>query len=305
MDSKDKILKILEKYNGDRGALISILEKIQDDYAYLPEDALRTVADRTGLSLVDVYGVATFYKSFRLKPRGKHLASVCLGTACHVRGAPKIIEEFERQLDIQSGETTPDKEFTLEAVKCLGACALGPIVVVDNHYFSKVTPLRVKEILKRAAEGLDAINTGTAQQDISTEVCCPRCRHTLMDPGHPIENLPSIKVYLSSKGKKGWLRISSLYESETHVFEYPVQDNTLGRFFCPYCHTPFASGSICTECAAPMVQLMVQGGGILQICSRLGCTNELLDFTEDNFEFERSLSLFRAGGIGEKVHAKV
>ncbi|GAG40848.1 unnamed protein product, partial [marine sediment metagenome] len=106
----DEILGILDKHESDRGGLISILEDIQAKYSYLPTEALKIVADKTGRSLVDIYGVATFYKSFSLNPRGKHLCSVCVGTACHVRGAPTVAREFERQLGINAGETTPDKE---------------------------------------------------------------------------------------------------------------------------------------------------------------------------------------------------
>ena len=156
IDLKD-IPGILEKHNKDRGGLIAILEEIQAEFGYLPEQALRTVGDRIGRSLVDIYGVATFYRSFSLQPRGKHLVSVCLGTACHVRGASRIVEEFERELGIEVGETTPDKEFTLETVNCLGACALGPIVVVDGHYFSNVDMAKVKQILKRAWAGFEKI----------------------------------------------------------------------------------------------------------------------------------------------------
>lgn len=138
---------ILEKHDNRRGGLVAILQDIQEHYGYLPEQALRTVARRTKHSLVDVYGVATFYRSFSLQPRGEHLISVCLGTACHVRGAPAVAEEFERQLGIRAGETTTDMRFTLETVNCLGACALGPIVVLDGHYFSNVTTSQVKRIL--------------------------------------------------------------------------------------------------------------------------------------------------------------
>jgi len=151
--------------NGD--GLISILEEIQERYGYLPEMALRAVAKAAGRSLVDVYGVATFYRSFSLRPRGRHLISVCLGTACHVRGAPMTLEEFERQLGVRAGETTEDGEFTLETVNCLGACALGPIVVVDDRYFSNVRTAKAKEILRKVranpewAKELDSAASGS------------------------------------------------------------------------------------------------------------------------------------------------
>jgi len=147
-DAKD-VLEILQKYDGHRGGLIAVLEEIQLRHGYLSSDALRTVSEKSGRSLVDVYGVATFYRSFSLKPRGKHMVCLCLGTACHVRGARRIVDEFQRQLGIKAGETTLDGEFTLETVNCLGACALGPVVVVDGHYFSNVDTAGVKRILKK------------------------------------------------------------------------------------------------------------------------------------------------------------
>jgi len=148
------ILRILGEHTDEEGGLIAVLEAIQAEFGYLPERALRTVAEQMGRSLVDIYGVATFYRSFSLQPRGKHVITACLGTACHVRGAPMIVEEFERQLGIRAGETTTDREFTLETVNCLGACALGPIVVVDGRYFSNVDTAKVKHILKKALAGL-------------------------------------------------------------------------------------------------------------------------------------------------------
>jgi NADH-quinone oxidoreductase subunit E len=162
VDSKD-ILRILDKHNDDRGGLITILEEIQAEHGYLSEKALRIVSDKTGRSLVDIYGVATFYRSFSLKPRGKHLICACLGTACHVRGAPRVVEEFERQLGIEAGQTTADKVFTLETVNCLGACALGPIVVVDNHYFSNVDTAKVKHILEKVRAGLSPAEESVAR----------------------------------------------------------------------------------------------------------------------------------------------
>jgi NADH:ubiquinone oxidoreductase subunit E len=157
------VLAILDKHNQDGHGLIAVLEGIQREYGYLPEKALRTVGERTGRSLVDIYGVATFYRSFSLQPRGKHLISACLGTACHVRGAARIVEEFERQLRIKAGETTPDKQFTLETVNCLGACALGPIVVIDGHYFSNVDTAGVKRILNKARAGLPQVEELAAE----------------------------------------------------------------------------------------------------------------------------------------------
>src|SRR4030042_3752403 len=151
----EHILKVIEDHReGDQTGIISILEEIQAKYSYLPEEALRIIAQKLRCSLVDIYGVATFYRAFSLKPRGKHLISVCLGTACHVRGAPIIAEEFKRHLKIKEDETTEDGEFTLETVNCLGACALGPIVVVDGRYFSNVRTAKAKEILRKVRANL-------------------------------------------------------------------------------------------------------------------------------------------------------
>jgi len=151
------VLGILQRHDNDRGALIAILEEIQDENGYLPEQALRMVSEKMDRSLVDIYALATFYRSFSLQPRGKHLITVCLGTACHVRGAQAVVEEFQRQLGIEVGETTPDREFTLETVNCLGACALGPIVVADGVYFSNVDTPMVKQILKKVRAGMQEV----------------------------------------------------------------------------------------------------------------------------------------------------
>jgi NADH-quinone oxidoreductase subunit E len=140
---------IVSKYGGGRDSLISMLQDVQAEYRYLPEEAIRHVASRLDLPVIQVFGVATFFKAFSMKPRGKHLVSVCLGTACHVRGAPSVLDEAQRQLGIGPGETSEDMQFTLETVNCLGACALGPIVVIDGEYFGQMTAGKVKGILKK------------------------------------------------------------------------------------------------------------------------------------------------------------
>jgi NADH-quinone oxidoreductase subunit E len=273
------ILKILETHHGERGELIAILEEIQAKYSYLPEEALRIVAQETGRSLVDIYGVATFYKSFSLKPRGKHLISVCLGTACHVRGGSGVAEVFERQLGIKTGETTPDKEITLETLNCLGACALGPIVVVDGHYFSNVTPQKVKDIIHRAKVGLDRVDIATDERIFPVEVSCPRCNHSLMDKSHYIDGYPSISVTISFSAFHGWLRLSCLYGSFSVDSEYKVPMDAMVNIFCPHCHEELNSSSPCPTCGAPMVPMRVRGGGSVQICSRRGCKGHMLDLS--------------------------
>ena len=144
----EKVVALVSKY-GNRDSLVSILQDIQFEYRYLPEDALRVVARQLDLQLIQVYGVATFFKAFSLKPRGEHTVTVCLGTACHVRGAPAVLDEAKRQLGIEPGETTEDMSFTLETVNCLGACALGPIMVVDGKYHGQMSPGKVKKVLKK------------------------------------------------------------------------------------------------------------------------------------------------------------
>jgi len=138
MDTKEKVDAIIEKYKRDKGFLVSILQDIQAEYNYLPKEALFDVSDILGIPVSQVYGVATFYRAFSLIPRGRHLIQVCLGTACHVRGAPKVLEAIERKLKIKAGETTADKEYTLTTVNCLGACALGPVVVIDQEYHGQM-----------------------------------------------------------------------------------------------------------------------------------------------------------------------
>ena len=145
-------LTAIRKHGISRSNLIPILHEIQKEYRYLPEDALRSVAEIMDIPLVDVYGVATFFTSFSLEPKGKHQVTMCMGTACHVRRSGSILEEAKRFLGIEPGETTEDMLFTLETVNCLGACALGPIVVIDGKYHGQVTPARVKELLQDVAD---------------------------------------------------------------------------------------------------------------------------------------------------------
>ncbi len=271
-----------DKQNTEHNGIISILGNIQAKYGYLPENKLRKIADETGHSLVDIYGVATFYKSFSLKPRGKHLISVCLGTACHVKGGALVAEEFERKLDIKAGETTNDREFTLETEACLGACALGPIVVVDGHYFSKVNTIKVKQILKKVRNGLDKVEVKTDKRIFPVDVSCVRCNHSLMDLEHYIDGHPSIGVSVSFGRKHGWLRLSCLYGSHNIELKHKRPKDIVANFFCPHCHAELKAASNCAECDAPMVPMIVKGGGILQICSRRGCMGHILDLNGVN-----------------------
>ena len=278
------VLEILQRLHDDRGGLIAVLEAIQTEYGYLPEKALRTVSEQTGRSLVDVYGIATFYRSFSLKPRGKHLVSACLGTACHVRGAPKVVEELRRQLGIRAGETTPDGEFTLETVNCLGACAIGPVVVIDGHYFSKVRKQRVRQLLDQALRGFDQGQPGGDTLVFPIDVSCIRCNHSLMDESLQVDGRAAIRVIVSAGGKQGWLRISSLYGSGTVLSEHDIAPETVVSFFCPHCHADLAGACDCAACNAPMVPMTVRAGGIVQICSRRGCKGGRLDLDGINVD---------------------
>jgi len=145
---KQKVVAILDKYQRDRGLLVSILQDVQSEFYYLPRDVIEMVSGELVVPMSQVYGVATFFKSFSLKPRGRHLINVCLGTACHVRGAAKIQDKLQRDLDIMPGETTKDGRFTLESVNCVGACALGPMVIVDGKYHGQMNTDKVDSVLK-------------------------------------------------------------------------------------------------------------------------------------------------------------
>jgi NADH-quinone oxidoreductase subunit E len=148
----EKVKAIVDRYGGKHDCVIAILQDVQSEYRYLPEHALRAVASQLGLPLIQICGVATFFKAFSLKPRGEHTVTVCLGTACHVRGAPAILDEVKRQLDIDPGDTTDDMRFTLETVNCVGACALGPILVVDDEYQGQMSSRKVKKTLDKYRE---------------------------------------------------------------------------------------------------------------------------------------------------------
>jgi NADH-quinone oxidoreductase subunit E len=146
---RQKVKSFIDKYRDKKRALIAILQDIQGEFNYLPPESLRLVSDTLNIPLIDIISVATFYRSFSLEPRGKNLVTVCMGTACHVRGGPKILEEFERKLNIKAGQTTPDRQFSLETVACLGCCAIGPVVVVNDNYHAQTTIRNVGSILKK------------------------------------------------------------------------------------------------------------------------------------------------------------
>lgn len=146
----------MEKISGesykDQRELIHMLHDAQNKFGYIPAQSISQIARELKISESEIFGVLTFYKAFTLEPRGKYQITVCLGTACHVRGGVKIVEEMERKLNIKVGKTTPDRKFTLETVNCLGCCAIGPVVVVNGKYYSNITIKKVEAILKEYHE---------------------------------------------------------------------------------------------------------------------------------------------------------
>lgn len=148
-DSTEKVDSLIDSYADKKEQIISLLQDIQAEFNYLPQDVLVKISQKLDIPLSQVFSVATFFRAFSLKPRGRHLVTVCLGTACHVKGGQRLIDKVQRDYGIKPGETTEDMRFTLEAVNCLGCCALGPVVVVDGKYESKVTPDKLDRVLKK------------------------------------------------------------------------------------------------------------------------------------------------------------
>ena len=145
----EKVDRIIQQHNMQKNALIAMLQDVQNEYNYLPQDVLNHISRTVGVPLSRTYSLATFYRAFSLKPKGRHPVAVCLGTACHVRAAIKILEKFERQLGIKCGQTTPDLNFGLEAVRCLGCCGLAPVVTVGPELYGKVSLNKVDSIIKQ------------------------------------------------------------------------------------------------------------------------------------------------------------
>lgn len=149
---KDQLSEILKKYGKDKSQLVSILQDIQAEYNYLPREALEKLSKKMDIPQSQVYSMATFFRAFSLKKRGKHIVNVCLGTACHVRGAELILESLERQLGVAQGQTTQDLNYTLESVNCMGCCATGPVVKIGEEYFGHMTNDKVEPMLKKYRE---------------------------------------------------------------------------------------------------------------------------------------------------------
>lgn len=144
-----RLEEVFAKYRHQKGALIPVLQEAQDIFGYLPKEVLQLIAKELRLPLSKVYGVVTFYAQFHLKPRGRNIIRVCLGTACHVRGGAKIFETVQKELNIKDGETTEDLRFTLESVACIGACGLAPVIMVNDDTHGRLTPDKISEILAK------------------------------------------------------------------------------------------------------------------------------------------------------------
>jgi len=147
MEDTDKLPGLIARYRDENGTVIGLLQDIHEAYGYLPEETLQQVSDEIEVPLSTLYSLATFYSSFRLEPMGEHHIRTCVGTACHVKGAPFVVETIERELGIKAGETTPDGKFTFDTVNCLGACALAPLVVIDDEYHGKMDQNKIKKLL--------------------------------------------------------------------------------------------------------------------------------------------------------------
>jgi NADH-quinone oxidoreductase subunit E len=149
---KERLEGVFCAFEGRRDELIPILQAVQQEFGYLPEEAMLEIAEFTGVPESRVYAVATFYAQFRFTPIGRKHVMVCRGTSCHVRGAPRILEAIEKQLGIKEGETTPDLEYSLETVACIGACGLSPCIMTNKKVEAKMTPKKVREYFGKAAD---------------------------------------------------------------------------------------------------------------------------------------------------------
>ncbi len=149
LEQIDELNKIIEKYRMEPGGIIPLLEEVQDLLGYLPIRIQKQISNKTNIPLSRIYGIVTFYSFFTMTPRGKHTVKVCLGTACYIRGGKEIAETIEGEFGVKSGEITADRIFTYETVRCLGACGLAPVIVVDGEVYGRVKPSKVKEILEQ------------------------------------------------------------------------------------------------------------------------------------------------------------
>lgn len=147
----EKLIELLDHYQGQSNALIEVLHQAQEIVGYLPKSVQVQIAKALGISLGEVYSVVSFYSNFYIKPKGKHKICVCKGTACYVKGSPEILEKLEKELGIEAGDTTDDGMFSIEVVRCLGACGLGPVMTVDGHAYGSLKPEKAVSILQNVS----------------------------------------------------------------------------------------------------------------------------------------------------------
>lgn len=150
--NQEKITDILERYNNEESSIIAILQDVQEQFGYLPRESLLQISREINIPISRILSLATFFKAFSLIPKGKHPIHVCMGTACHVRGAQLVLEKLERELNIKSGETTKDANFSLDEVRCVGCCGLAPVVMVGEEVYGKITQTKIPGILKKYKE---------------------------------------------------------------------------------------------------------------------------------------------------------
>jgi Respiratory-chain NADH dehydrogenase 24 Kd subunit. len=148
-EQKEALLKVIAEHKNDKGALMPIMQKAQEIYGYLPIEVQSIISDELGIPLEKIYGIATFYAQFALNPKGKYKISVCLGTACYVKGSGDILNKLKEVLKISDGECTPDRKFSLECCRCIGACGLAPVITINDEVYGKITPDDVEKILAK------------------------------------------------------------------------------------------------------------------------------------------------------------
>lgn len=166
----ERVNEIIDHYGAERMHALAILQDIQREYNHLPRPTLERTAERLGVPIGEIYRLATFFTSFSLHPKGEYVCKVCLGTACHVLGGPRILQSLERELGIKAGETTPDGKFSLEAVRCLGCCALGPVVVVNEEPHGHITPDRAVRLIRRIAASEGEVRRADSPAESATDL---------------------------------------------------------------------------------------------------------------------------------------
>jgi len=195
---------VISKWSSDPSFLIPMMQDIQGKYNYLPRPALVHLQEKLQLPLTRVSEVATFYRAFSLKPKGKHIIHVCLGTACHLKGGPRIVDAFKRELNVEVDETTKDREFTLQTVNCVGACALAPVVIIDGNVAGRQEPSKVKALVAKQRPQAAAA-PAPAQPAATPKAAAPKPAPVKASPAKPAKakaKVKSIKAKKTAKPKK-------------------------------------------------------------------------------------------------------